>query len=121
MKSGGAEARPPLRPTRRAVFDLGTALGEETSQFASPGGSRDTPYMANSTSRPGIGELHHVELWVPDLGRATASWGWLLGALGYELSKSGPRDEAGNAAAQLHALVNPAGDTELVAPRGAVD
>jgi catechol 2,3-dioxygenase-like lactoylglutathione lyase family enzyme len=29
------------------------------------------------------GILHHVELWVPDLGRATAQWGWLLEALGY--------------------------------------
>jgi catechol 2,3-dioxygenase-like lactoylglutathione lyase family enzyme len=30
------------------------------------------------------GMLHHVELWVPDLDRAVASWGWLLGELGYE-------------------------------------
>ena len=30
------------------------------------------------------GPLHHVELWVPDLGRAIASLGWLLEALGYE-------------------------------------
>ena len=30
------------------------------------------------------GTLHHVELWVPDLSRAVASWGWLLGELGYE-------------------------------------
>lgn len=29
------------------------------------------------------GRLHHVELWVPDLGRAVAQWGWLLGELGY--------------------------------------
>ncbi|MGB9112164.1 MAG: VOC family protein [Acidimicrobiales bacterium] len=29
------------------------------------------------------GHLHHVELWVPDLGRAIASFGWLLEALGY--------------------------------------
>ena len=29
------------------------------------------------------GQLHHVELWVPDLGRATASLGWLLETLGY--------------------------------------
>jgi hypothetical protein len=29
------------------------------------------------------GLLHHVELWVPDLGRAMASWGWLLAQLGY--------------------------------------
>jgi catechol 2,3-dioxygenase-like lactoylglutathione lyase family enzyme len=27
--------------------------------------------------------LHHVELWVPDLGRAEREWGWLLGRLGY--------------------------------------
>ena len=29
------------------------------------------------------GALHHVELWVPDLSRAVAEWGWMLGALGY--------------------------------------
>jgi catechol 2,3-dioxygenase-like lactoylglutathione lyase family enzyme len=29
------------------------------------------------------GSLHHVELWVPDLARAIAQWGWLLGRLGY--------------------------------------
>jgi catechol 2,3-dioxygenase-like lactoylglutathione lyase family enzyme len=27
--------------------------------------------------------LHHVEIWVPDLGAAIISWGWLLGALGW--------------------------------------
>ncbi len=32
---------------------------------------------------PQPGALHHVELWVPDLGRAARSWGWLLGELGY--------------------------------------
>ncbi|MGY5885470.1 VOC family protein [Modestobacter lacusdianchii] len=31
---------------------------------------------------PQPGVLHHIELWVPDLGRATRSWGWLLGSLG---------------------------------------
>ncbi|MCY7340375.1 MAG: VOC family protein [Pseudonocardia sp.] len=30
-----------------------------------------------------VGALHHVELWVPDLDRAVAEWGWLLAALGY--------------------------------------
>ncbi len=29
------------------------------------------------------GALHHVEIWVPDLGRAVGSFGWLLGELGY--------------------------------------
>ncbi len=36
------------------------------------------------------GLLHHVELWVPDLGRAIAQWGWLLGELGYEQFQDWP-------------------------------
>ncbi len=34
-------------------------------------------------TRPSHGMLHHVEIWVPDLDRAVASFGWLLEALGY--------------------------------------
>ncbi|MEW2476957.1 VOC family protein [Micromonospora gifhornensis] len=30
-----------------------------------------------------LGALHHVEVWVPDLGAAMHSWGWLLGKLGW--------------------------------------
>ncbi|GIF75418.1 VOC family protein [Asanoa siamensis] len=37
------------------------------------------------------GTLHHVELWVPDLARATTSWGWLLPALGYAEFQRWPR------------------------------
>lgn len=33
---------------------------------------------------PAAGTLHHVELWVPDIDRATAQWGWLLTELGYQ-------------------------------------
>ncbi|MFG2869861.1 VOC family protein [Streptomyces sp. NPDC048338] len=33
--------------------------------------------------RPTTGTLHHVEIWVPDLDRAVASFGVLLEALGY--------------------------------------
>ncbi len=29
------------------------------------------------------GVVHHIELWVPDLDRATQQWAWLLGELGY--------------------------------------
>ena len=32
--------------------------------------------------------IHHLQIWVPDLGRAEESWGWLLGELGYELARS---------------------------------
>ena len=41
-----------------------------------------------STLGPPVGifgsMLHHLTLWVPDLGRAEESWSWLLGCLGYE-------------------------------------
>lgn len=37
------------------------------------------------------GMLHHVEVWVPDLGRAVASFGWLLEAMGYELHQAWER------------------------------
>lgn len=36
-----------------------------------------------STQAGESGGLHHVEVWVPDLGAATRSWGWLLGELGW--------------------------------------
>jgi catechol 2,3-dioxygenase-like lactoylglutathione lyase family enzyme len=36
------------------------------------------------------GAIHHIELWVPDLGRAISSWGWLLGELGYEQFQDWP-------------------------------
>jgi len=36
------------------------------------------------------GSLHHVELWVPDLGRACAEWGWLLGEFGYAAFQDWP-------------------------------
>ncbi len=32
--------------------------------------------------------LHHLTLWVPDLGRAEQSWRWLLGELSYDLDPS---------------------------------
>jgi catechol 2,3-dioxygenase-like lactoylglutathione lyase family enzyme len=31
-----------------------------------------------------MGQLHHVELWVPDLQRAVDEWSWLLTRLGYQ-------------------------------------
>ncbi|MDT0263501.1 VOC family protein [Jatrophihabitans lederbergiae] len=33
---------------------------------------------------PAVGTVHHIEVWVPDLHRAAAQWGWLLAALGYQ-------------------------------------
>ncbi|MGG5170639.1 VOC family protein [Pseudarthrobacter sp. J1738] len=34
------------------------------------------------------GVLHHVEIWVPELNRATREWGWVLDLLGYEIYQS---------------------------------
>lgn len=39
---------------------------------------------------PHPGVLHHVELWVPDLARAVAEWGWLLTELGYSVYQDWP-------------------------------
>jgi len=44
----------------------------------------------NDQERAPAGTLHHVELWVPDLARAVAEWGWLLGELGYEVFQDWP-------------------------------
>jgi len=41
--------------------------------------------MLSGMDHAGTGMLHHIELWVPDLTRAEASWGWLLGKLGYRV------------------------------------
>ncbi len=41
-------------------------------------------------NRPATGTLHHVEVWVPDLHRAVASWGWLLQQLGYTVFQTWP-------------------------------
>ncbi|MFG2819199.1 VOC family protein [Kitasatospora sp. NPDC048365] len=38
---------------------------------------------AASPARPVHGSPHHVELWVPDLDRAAAGFGWLLETLGW--------------------------------------
>jgi catechol 2,3-dioxygenase-like lactoylglutathione lyase family enzyme len=41
-------------------------------------------------NHPATGRLHHIEVWVPDLQRATRSWGWLLQQLGYAQFQNWP-------------------------------
>lgn len=36
-----------------------------------------------TTTPTPAGLVHHIELWVPDIERATSEWGWLLTELGY--------------------------------------
>ncbi|MGW3956832.1 VOC family protein [Streptomyces sp. NPDC004752] len=43
-----------------------------------------------NTHTPAPGTLHHIEIWVPDLTRATEDWAWLLETLGYTLHQDWP-------------------------------
>ena len=40
------------------------------------------------------GMLHHIELWMPSLARAEASWGWLLSQLGYQPDGEWPEGQS---------------------------
>ncbi|MFD7512688.1 VOC family protein [Streptomyces sp. NPDC059853] len=46
--------------------------------------------MAARTPAPPNGSLHHVEIWVPSLTRATREWSRLLETLGYTLHQDWP-------------------------------
>lgn len=39
---------------------------------------------AGSAVAPTIGAIHHLEVYVSDLGASARFWGWLLGRFGYE-------------------------------------
>ncbi|MBT9607096.1 VOC family protein [Microbacterium sp.] len=41
--------------------------------------------------------LHHVEIWVADLGQARVEWGWLLSAVGFERRGAWPEGESWSA------------------------
>jgi hypothetical protein len=52
-------------------------------------GPPDAPSVkSGKTDAVPRGDLHHVELWVPDLNRATSSLGWNFEALGYSVYQS---------------------------------
>lgn len=52
--------------------------------------SYHSPTWPFSAEPPPTGAIHHVELWVPNLDKAIASWGWLLTALGYRMFQDWP-------------------------------
>lgn len=41
--------------------------------------------------------FHHVEVWLADLGRVNASWGWLLNGLGFVRDSEWPGGETWSA------------------------
>jgi catechol 2,3-dioxygenase-like lactoylglutathione lyase family enzyme len=56
-----------------------TAVTAQPDQLLAPAWAAPTPAGEVVT-----GMIHHLEVWVPDLDRAVASWGWLLDELGYK-------------------------------------
>jgi len=49
--------------------------------------------------------VHHIELWVPDIGTAVASWGWILGELGWSDFQDWPVGHSRKAGADATYLV----------------
>ena len=67
--------------------------GPPPRRVPSTSGPTSPPRLTRAEARaPSTGTLrlmlHHLTLWVPDLRRAEASWGWLLGELGYTQDRS---------------------------------
>ncbi len=65
------------------IVALGGLAAESVLAGAAGGPDGYWPRVWAARDRAPAGLLHHVELWVPDLARAVAEWGWLLGELGY--------------------------------------
>ena len=83
------EGTPLVRGTREGVkVDLARARWEPDQ---SEGSVVDPASAALPVPR---GTLHHVEVWVSDLVAAQASWGWLLGELGYRREDTWPTGES---------------------------
>lgn len=74
---------------RVAAADDGGGAG---SSSAAPERASDQADDDDATGRAGVGtarrvgRLHHVEIWVEDLGRARRTLGWLFQQLGYQVS-----------------------------------
>jgi catechol 2,3-dioxygenase-like lactoylglutathione lyase family enzyme len=99
----------PARPAETAAVD-GTAdhesaqqtvaePGQEQEETGEPQSSQDAEALPGAAApgdvwpavaAPVTGDIHHVELWVPNLDRAILSWGWLLTALGYRMFQDWP-------------------------------
>src|SRR5215467_5918146 len=67
--------------------DSDSTVGEAEEAAAPEPGTEAWPVPAEP---PRTGAIHHIELWVPNLDTAIASWGWLLTALGYRMFQDWP-------------------------------
>jgi catechol 2,3-dioxygenase-like lactoylglutathione lyase family enzyme len=85
--SPGPPSRSPM--TRRYALIAVVHVGASLLVFGRWPLRQPTP-VSILTVKPETGMLHHVELWVPDLERGKAQWGWLLGELGYQQFQDWP-------------------------------
>jgi catechol 2,3-dioxygenase-like lactoylglutathione lyase family enzyme len=69
---------------------VGAAVGEADPPTEYDLASYQFSSWPFSADPPPTGAIHHVELWVPNLDKAIASWGWLLTALGYRMFQDWP-------------------------------
>jgi catechol 2,3-dioxygenase-like lactoylglutathione lyase family enzyme len=85
-------------PTEPAVSESEPAVSEsqpaESESQAGDSGQSAADYeptdFPSGPERAPTGAIHHVELWVPNLDKAIASWGWLLTSLGYRMFQDWP-------------------------------
>jgi catechol 2,3-dioxygenase-like lactoylglutathione lyase family enzyme len=102
LESQPAASRPP--ETQSAETQSAETQSAETQPVGAPtpgesepdaseaveAAQEESPGAWPAAQAPVTGDIHHVELWVPNLDRAILSWGWLLTALGYRMFQDWP-------------------------------
>jgi catechol 2,3-dioxygenase-like lactoylglutathione lyase family enzyme len=94
-QSSPADA-PPAAPVALAESERAESeRAESESAEPEPEAAEAAGAEAEAGGWPGVpapvtGDIHHLELWVPNLDRAILSWGWLLTALGYRMFQDWP-------------------------------
>ncbi|MBF0721996.1 GNAT family N-acetyltransferase [Sanguibacter inulinus] len=79
----------PSAPTAAATDTSSASAASAPSTPTVPDSGQASPAAPAAPAVPAApiasarGTLHHVEIWVPDLEEARATWGWLLTELGY--------------------------------------
>jgi Glyoxalase/Bleomycin resistance protein/Dioxygenase superfamily len=86
--NGSAQQTPRVAEPRQDQEEAGEPQSSQDAE-ALPGAAAPGDVWP-AVAAPVTGDIHHVELWVPNLDRAILSWGWLLTALGYRMFQDWP-------------------------------
>jgi catechol 2,3-dioxygenase-like lactoylglutathione lyase family enzyme len=85
-----SESQPAVSESQSAVSETEPAESGTPADSGQPGADYEPTDFPSGPERAPTGAIHHVELWVPNLDRAIASWGWLLTSLGYRMFQDWP-------------------------------